>query len=1009
MAVEKTSAFLAATYSGGATLALWGVIEIFLRIDPFIAVCFKHLLIIGVAFLGVGLGGVLARWVFPSRAFPKRLRRISANGLIVATILGILLLIPLFFAPVYAEACSDSVGPLTITTLALTPAIAILVTYVATAAIMRVHQDRALAASLQVAVARQRAIARSEEFVEPADRPRGKFPAWFDIPLIVPIFVIGLFFVSISLGRSEQIQRVDVAQEELRQAGLTLSMESLQNAIYFNPRAVELFIEAGVTWESIVRALRADTDLNPGTALLSVVMEGISDLEGDCTGANAAECQRTADFLAMFEQEQTGRAIPEMVSRALSRRVGDGRSGLARDLDCGKVLAPITLDDDVRDGTPPRAIISHAFMGSHTEIASALIRECGWTSPLADVRSTTGHLRDDLSPAEVLERQRFHVLATLDPHLALIDAVERGVADRAQAERLADALCRDRDDDPDARPVKATGLLGFRDADWLPEDCGAELEATESVTVDMLDLTLDPASGCSAQVRSVERTALPGYLAARLPQGNGTAIGALETYSLAADGFAAVVHRHEGRTRILMREVVQDGPRDQVSALGWDLEAPGHGMWFASDFTQGATRDGPGAKRTVYVVTDELAPWETPTEVQLLRPTDETPVMGEEKEPERFGQVDPGAPALMGDRFNMRNPDMTPVFRQSVALDEPMSLRTRESGVEGCLIIARQDRETGEASPSLAIAIGGMADDLRSSPLLPAGSYMVTAVALEGSEPLAQVAVETFESLPCIARSNVPEALETGDDFFQATRVEPGAAPYRCAFDVSEPMELEVTAGTADGNVDLTLELFEGEGGGQSLARVDSGEPEVLRSVLEPGRYRFVVAPWAAETFETSADLDLSLRTFEILGQDDDLSTCAPVDAAKVDAVARLRSSATTVLDDLGEAHKVVIGRESRQHMTGSPASGLACGFDLSEAARVRVQAAAQQDIVVQIYGADGTPILQDGDDDVEDMTQEQFDVPLDPGTYLFVISPYDEDERLFVNGLTVTIGARGL
>ena len=365
--LEQLTAFHVATISGGTILTLWGVIEIFLRVDPFLFLYFKHLWWLGVPLVTLSVTSIIL--IFLGKYEERTLFEHSSKFRILEQLC--LLLAPLFLTIIlfylhnnnlfFANNNFDS-SPISEVVLLLIVLIVstIICTYFLIGSISLDQTNPEIRDSRPVTA-------------------KGKQkPAWYDLPLLVPVLVVGVAMIALANGRAKEITRGDIAQEELRQAGLSFSMESLQSAMYLvSPRSVELFRLAEVNRQDLLTALGGPTEFTEGKPLVTSAMERLNPTYLGCihhsSSDNAGDidneqCQRIEEFLDFFR---------------MSNGATDDQ---ARTSFCEEVGAPIPISQDLHDGLPDRTLLSHALTGLHLDIALLIVKDCGWPNPLDVLR-----------------------------------------------------------------------------------------------------------------------------------------------------------------------------------------------------------------------------------------------------------------------------------------------------------------------------------------------------------------------------------------------------------------------------------------------------------------------------------------------------------------------------------------------------------------------------------------------------------------------------------------------
>lgn len=569
--IHNTKLFRAVTYSGGTLLALWGIIEMFLRIDPFISVYFKFILWPSIGILAFSLASIL----FLAMPWPRPVRGRSVLVLWVLFALGLLyglywVWTPAFGSPApQARASKEVLGTVLL--------------YAA-----------AVSLSL-VCIMRSRVEDRRLE----ADPRRGWH--WLDWPVLAPGVLIGLVGIMIATGRAQEISKSDVAQEELRQAGLEFSMESLQNAIYFNSdRSIFLFREAGVDSSDILNAFGRKSQFSEGKPLIVSNMERVNAIPFDCDrdsgGYDEKYCSRVGKFVSLFleERQRTKSELEILLADLLSvfdpsavatSGLDEGsRSRVCEDLYRAISLAPD--DGSAIDGTPPRPVFGHALSGGHAAIVEQLLSLCPQgLDPVGPFRGeAAGGRREDGSDEEV---QR-HARAVVDPHLAVIYGQKHDPArwTAVEADRVHRALCRD--------GIPFTGILGQAAPDSIDATCkldgtggAGEEGGFESPPMEGRLVTIGP-EGCEIAPFAFRQERA---IALRRPQRQSSEAGSVRvldgrSVDPAGNFKLAAVQRWDvpdgpGRTRLLVAESPAEDAILQFWPWAEDMERRGGPVWVA--------------------------------------------------------------------------------------------------------------------------------------------------------------------------------------------------------------------------------------------------------------------------------------------------------------------------------------------------------------------------------------------------------------------------------------------
>ena len=115
--------------------------------------------------------------------------------------------------------------------------------------------------------------------------------------MIVALLMVGIFAGLLSTGRAQNIERRDIALEELREAGMRFEIGSLQNTIFFiNDRGAQLYREAGFEPEDFLLALGRPSEFSLRSALIFSVVDRVEEDErgGGGRGERFAELLRNA-------------------------------------------------------------------------------------------------------------------------------------------------------------------------------------------------------------------------------------------------------------------------------------------------------------------------------------------------------------------------------------------------------------------------------------------------------------------------------------------------------------------------------------------------------------------------------------------------------------------------------------------------------------------------------------------------------------------------------------------
>lgn len=937
MTVDKTKAFQAVTYAGGTTLALWGVIEIFLRIDPFLAVCFKDLLLFGVAIMSVAGAATLFRWVWSP---PALWSEATARFLVTALSIGLgITVILLFFAPAFATLCSDDPVLPTALTVFRVIIVSVAVTCFAASAVQKLHEGIDLS----------------------------QYPAWYDVQLLVPTAVVGLFVVSISLGRSEEIRRADIAQEELRQAGLSFSVNSLQDAIFLNsPRSVSLFVEADVDATDIELALRTPTRFNSNDALVSDVMRRISEPNLNCSDLDSPGCQRIRNFLEMFREEQQSSIIKNTleISQNLNL-IGDIFSTeeveTADDF-CDKVHKPLVLPRSVRDGAPPRSLISHALTGGYGAILGPLVKECGRPEPGASIFATAVDLPPGDDPerqAAALQTRRLHALGVIDPHIAIHDAARTapGLWTKDEAAMAREALC--------AAGVHPSGAFGIVEA---PEVCDEDRPAGSQPPEvrdqppevrDVVDIGTSPAAGCSLLRYDVALSPLD--LGPRGGMDNDGNAELPQAFLMEAAGDAGdrlgVLQRRDGETRAVMLPDGVDGEL-AVAVFGWngDLNV-GDGTWTISDFDDGHTIDRTGAKRRLYLFDAGQSKAAGADWLQPALPPGIKGVDGEDRAAWEWGD----------EKVWSATDDGRPVAAISLSLNDAAAIRVAGLSAEGCLSVQPIKDTPGEP---IALHLDGQERTVVETPLLHRGDYELTLATVEPSAPAQVLRVAVLDKPPCrIPTGNQGAAWSLSQKVTKEGEFDVSdTTTVHCDLLIEDALILSVSVGSSE---DITLDLQDSNGASVLPSVVDNGQPETFEQTLQQGLYRLIVATYGDTDFEDES-LDFKVTVQALPG---------PLGSCRLDATP-------------GDPLALTQGFNGRDDVDTVGADIVRCTFTLEEALTIDATAISNEDIEIAVL-----PIGQDEDTaDWTDRTSSGSEVitqVLGPGNYTFAAKHYSDGTPL--------------
>ncbi|NVK20298.1 MAG: hypothetical protein HWE30_16500 [Methylocystaceae bacterium] len=427
MTAENTVVFKSVAYSGGVILGGWGLVEIFLRVDPFYALLLRNL--DGLGWLVAGAACSFVVWHIapgPLRPEGDRYQRWLLGFL--ATILGLLGFIGWLAAAMLPEA--HPVERLNLSGVLLDQRLtfllgALLATAVACAACPAVPRWRA-----------------------DADEPERVWPHWLGIPVVVAMGVFAVMLLLVSTGRVRALTEGDIAQEELRRGGLEFSMTSLQEALYLiSPRSVELFRKANVDDDDILDALGAPTDFTGEAPLITSILariDGNDDLlcaqdaldersgaEREAIEAETREaCGRIDAFIRLFRVEPDPNPWRQLLAAdevngfmCFTKRPhvrdeatiesGSKNGNEAERSLCERLEDPIPLRN--LDGAPPRPLLSYAFSGGHANVARCVLSLCGHPGSEIEIQP----LSDDPAVDSAFGPSQSHIRFAINPYLAL--------------------------------------------------------------------------------------------------------------------------------------------------------------------------------------------------------------------------------------------------------------------------------------------------------------------------------------------------------------------------------------------------------------------------------------------------------------------------------------------------------------------------------------------------------------------------------------------------------------
>lgn len=423
---EKTVVFKSIAYSGGIILGGWGLIEIFLRVDPFYALFLRNL--DGVGWLVAGAASVLIILHITPGPLGLEGDRYQCRGLGIATAaIGLAVFAvgiaapPLFGTPPLGWLGLDG---------ALIEQGVVFVT------------GALFATALACAVCPAVPIRRAGR-----DEPARVWPHWLGIPVVVGMVVVSVMLLLVSTGRVRSLTEGDIAQEELRRGGLEFSMTSLQEALYLiSPRSVELFRKANVDDVDILDALGAPTGFTGAAPLITSILsriDGDDDLvcspdvldagagEGEGAAAEAkAACRRIDSFIRLFlvepepiwyrqlfeaDDAENTMCFPTRPSdrELASMKMASGEDGGEGQSLCDRLEDAIPLRTG--DGAPPRPLLSYAFSGGHANVAHCVLALCGHPGSDIEIRP----LSEDPAVDTAFGPSQGHIRFALNPYWAV--------------------------------------------------------------------------------------------------------------------------------------------------------------------------------------------------------------------------------------------------------------------------------------------------------------------------------------------------------------------------------------------------------------------------------------------------------------------------------------------------------------------------------------------------------------------------------------------------------------
>lgn len=910
---DQSGLIRAATYSGGTTLALWGLIEIFLRIDPFVAVCFKHLLPYGLSLLSAAVAAAAFRWVIDVPSIPDSWASIARkfNKLLFFGV-GLTLLV-LFFAPVYSVHCDYAVQPLSwsLAVILFVPTVLVFL------AISAMRCERANSGEME-------------------------WPSWFQAPFVCAAGVVGLFAISISLGRSEDITRVDVAQEELRQSGLNFSIESLQSALYLNaPRSVELFLEAGVEAEDISLALGATTPANPEEPLLTDVMRRVSGDARNCIGDESGpSCDRVATFLQTFRVRNSP-TFWETLGGTLGRRFAGGQ--IAVPLDCG-ALAEQGIEMHRRHDPVgiERSIFSHAFTTENTAVLGLLVNACHRPDPAAPI-AAEGRASD----AQSRRAQFLHALATIDPHLALAEIGEVPA-------QLVEELC-------------AVGVAGLRD-ECADEGIGTTEEPTE--TPSAILLTIDEMGSCDSSTGIVEL-----FAERRLSDSDATIPRgwSYDSVSWMDQLFSTQRFTFEHWEGLLQRRGDSQNPYETRAVLWSRDDDTGDTDHLFFEWTEGL---GPGLSWALVTPETRLFIAQGGNDDLLQRPVSAI----------YFTSLAPRVPNNLTRRPGPRSvalTDQAPITEIPITLSQAGRLELGGGQVPGA---CAQLRSADEQIIMLQLVGGQLV-----SPRIAAGDYILTVSTLDQPSIETDLTIEARDAHACWVDGRepaTPRVIENKDQGESAVIIAEGSRLIRCELELLNPLRL---TGLAESNPDITLKLVRLEDDASDeetqLEVVDSGadgNEERVDHDLTEGRYALEIARFGGLPFGTDpVAINIEFRDPAYLGE----SECH-------------------FEPESGGMPSVAIGDLLEGEFSVDAEEEFLCRFEVFQAARTELQAMADGDITLGLFDENGNVLIGegrrealDGDNDSPDEgfspldnafpNGEHAEIDLGPGIYVLAVRAY--------------------
>ncbi|KZM47996.1 hypothetical protein [Labrenzia sp. OB1] len=417
MSAENTLIFKSVAYSGGVILGGWGLIEIFLRVDPFYALFLRDLDSLGWIVAGVA-STLFALHLFPGplklEGDPTRRRRLG-----FAVVGGLVCLLASWGAGTIWS------GIWMVAHANLGGAVLFQGTYFLTGILL----------ALAIACWACPAVPEPTE-TEPANI----WPHWLGIPVIFATAVVAIMLLLVSNGRVSSLMEGDIAQEELRRGGLEFSMTSLQEALYLiSPRSVELFRKANVNDGDILGALSAPTSFTGEEPLITSILsriDGGNDLicnKETLGSSDAAKCNRIDAFIRLFRTAPEPRWFRQIFrdkndvaslcfskteesrarARATANEVVSGLDSATERSLCERISDEISVKPS--DGAPPRPIVSYAVSGGHTNVAQCILSLCNHPGTDIEIRPASNDPQIDTT----FGPSQSHIRFAIDPYWAV--------------------------------------------------------------------------------------------------------------------------------------------------------------------------------------------------------------------------------------------------------------------------------------------------------------------------------------------------------------------------------------------------------------------------------------------------------------------------------------------------------------------------------------------------------------------------------------------------------------